>query len=288
MTNPLFTDKFIAFVDVLGFKGLVQAAEAGTGMPLSELLAALKYLGTAEDQRRYEVHGPMVCPGTPHLQPDLNFRLTQVSDCVIVSAEVSPCGVINLIGHCWAAVIQLLSKGIMCRGYITRGAVYHVDGQFIGSGYMNAYAHERQVAAFKRRAEERGTPFVEVDPEVCEYIAAQDSKCVKEFFFSRYVASDGTVTALFPFQQLAPSWMFEPKSDGMRERQLIGNWRTLIGNLRQRVLDLVDRSNPDAVTKAEHYVAALDRQLHVCGRADYMLDLLYGPSRRRTKSACRL
>jgi hypothetical protein len=143
---------------------------------------------------------------------------------------------------------------------------------------MKAYRREREVEAFKRRADERGTPFVEVDPVVCEYITEQGDECVRESF-TRYVASDGNVTALFPFQQLYPKFFFDFGSDGKRERQLIESTRVLIGNLKRSVLKLVDRSNPDAVTKSEQYVAALDHQLEICDRADFIMDRLFHRSR---------
>jgi hypothetical protein len=38
MTDIDFNEKFIGFVDILGFKNLVEAAENRTGMPLSSLL----------------------------------------------------------------------------------------------------------------------------------------------------------------------------------------------------------------------------------------------------------
>lgn len=144
MSDPKFRDKFIGYVDILGWKVLVNAAESGTGMPLTSLLETLKVLGTREDWEQIEKNGPMICPQSTCVQRNLDFKLTQISDCVVVSSEVSPAGVINLIGHCWGAVIQLLTKGIMCRGYITRGLIYHTDAQFIGSGYQEAYRNEDQ------------------------------------------------------------------------------------------------------------------------------------------------
>lgn len=176
----------------------MKAAEARTGMPLTELIEAIKELGSPEDQKKIQKSGPMTCPGSAYVQRDLDFRLTQISDCVIVSSEVSPAGVINLVNHCWGAVIQLLTKGIMCQGYIIRGSVYHTDTQIIGSGYQEACRKEALVSAFKREADERGTPFVEVDQVVCDYVADYGDRCVKDMF-SRMVKEDGKVTALFPF-----------------------------------------------------------------------------------------
>jgi hypothetical protein len=114
---------------------------------------------------------------------------------------VSPAGVINLVNHCWGAAIMLLTKGVMVRGYITRGRIYHEGSEFYGTGYHEAYQREAGVTAFKQEADEKGTPFVEVDPEVCAYVRDQTDECVREMF-GRFTKHDGEVTALFPFKRL--------------------------------------------------------------------------------------
>ena len=119
-----FKEKIIAFVDVLGFKKLVIDAEQGVGQPLPDILSFLKLLGTGAERARFDNYGPTCCPCAPFLEKNLDFRVTQISDCVVVSAEVSPAGVINVVSHCWGAVIELLNRGIMCRGYIKRGSLY--------------------------------------------------------------------------------------------------------------------------------------------------------------------
>ena len=287
MNNIEFKDKFIGFVDILGFKGLVEAAEEGIGISLVELLEMAQELGKPEDRLEYENYGPITCPESRKVQRHLDFRLTQISDCVVLSTEVSPAGAINLVKHCWGAVIKLLTKGIMCRGYITRGSLYHTDTQIIGTGYQEAYRKESLVTAFKREADERGTPFVEVDPVVCDYVRDHGDKCVKEMF-SRFIKEDGTVTALFPFQRLQHSFIIGDwlghKFDPEEERQSNKNLRSMIENMKERVKALVDSSKSDAVSKAEHYIAALDDQLDVCKKTDEMIDML-GSSfpRRRTK-----
>jgi hypothetical protein len=276
MDNIQFKDKFIGYVDIIGFKKMVEAAEAGTGMPLGELVDNLKNLGAPDDRKHFEKHGPTICPQSNFVQPDLDFRVTQISDCVIVSSEISPAGVINLVNHCWGAVIKLLTKGIMCRGYITRGKIYHTDTQFIGSGYQNAISKEGEVAAFKRKADEGGTPFVEVDQEVCNYVEDHGDWCVKEMF-SRHVKGDGVVMALFPFKRLAHSSVIGHEFDPEKEKRSNKNARLWINKLKESVMTLVDQTNPSAVSKAEHYIAALDAQLEICKRTDEMIDLLNSP-----------
>ena len=38
--------------------------------------------------------------------------------------------------------MRLLGDGIMLRGYLKRGNIYHDDQTFIGSGYADAYKRE--------------------------------------------------------------------------------------------------------------------------------------------------
>lgn len=61
----MFEDKFIAFIDVLGFKGMVASSEAGTGMELPELLELLKKLGDGSERVQFDKYGPTCCPMAP-------------------------------------------------------------------------------------------------------------------------------------------------------------------------------------------------------------------------------
>ena len=45
-----FKEKFIAFIDILGFKRLVEDAEAGKGLPLTQLTKLLESFGSAEER----------------------------------------------------------------------------------------------------------------------------------------------------------------------------------------------------------------------------------------------
>lgn len=265
-----FTDKFVAFVDILGFRQLVTDAEQGKGLPLPDLLKLLEHLGTGKERARFDKYGPTCCPCAPRIEKNLDFRVTQISDCAIVSAEVSPAAAINVVSHCWGAVIELMNKGIMCRGYIKRGNVFHTDAQVMGSGYQNAYEAESRVSAFKREADERGTPYVEVDPEVSDYIAAQPDTCVKEMF-GRMTKCDVDTVALFPFKRLQHSFTvagFGQKFDPDRERISNQNLRENIARMKEQVWSFVDQSNASALSKASHYIAALEAQMEACDRTD--------------------
>lgn len=271
-----YKDKFVGFVDILGFKTLVEASESGGGMPLSNLLALAGKLGARGGGEVRAGRG--ICPQSASIAPDLDFRVTQISDCVVVSAEVSPSGVIHLIEHCWDAVFELLQEGVMCRGYVTRGRIFHTNDQVIGSGYQRAVDKEKTVAVFRHEADERGTPYVEVDRSVMAYIEQSDP-CVREMS-SRMIRSDGEMNALFPFKRLAHQFIIAGWGipfDAERERRSNDNIRRMLQRTRERVLSMVHGAGEKAAQKAGHYVAALDAQLAICDKTDAFIATLAAP-----------
>jgi hypothetical protein len=276
-----FKDKFIAFIDILGFKQLVENAETGSGLTIAEIKELFGTLGSPDARQNFEIYGPTCCPDSQRIERHLDFRVSQVSDCAIVSSEISPAGVINLISHCWGSVIKLLPKGIMCRGYIGRGRIYHSEKDFIGTGYQSAIEAEKQVSVFKRTADERGTPFVEIDRAVCDYVADCEDACVQEMFM-RMTEGDGESVALFPFKRLSHSFIIggfgSPPFDPDKEKKSNDNLRKWILEFIQSVESLVDASNHDAVRKSEHYIHALKVQLDKCDQTDAMIDKLCMPA----------
>jgi hypothetical protein len=175
---------------------------------------------------------------------------------------------INLVHHFRGTVIRFLECGTLCVGYITRGRIYHTDHQVMGTGYQHAY----------RTAEERATPFVEIDETVTAYV--QDCDATVKEMFHRYVKEDGGLTVLFPFQRIAHSFVITgfDKLDVDRERRENNKVRQLIDDLKVLIMTYVDKNNPRAVLKAEHYLAALEAQRDVCDKTDEFLHLFSTPA----------
>lgn len=207
-------DKFIAFVDILGFSDLVEAAERNGGGDFSRLLELAQVLGSPADANRFRQSGPKICPHSGYVARDLDFQVTQIADCVVVSAEVSPAAIMNLAHYCFGISVKLLSKGALCRGVVTRGNIHHSEGQFIGTGYMRAYRDERHVAFLRTEKTEKGTPFIQVDDAIAEYVRDETDECVRKMF-ARITRSDGTYTAIYPFGVLsnAPAAFIGPDFD---------------------------------------------------------------------------
>jgi hypothetical protein len=264
-------DKFIAFVDLIGFSALVKAEE-DAGRDFSRPLKLTKLLGSSEEK-----FFPSLCPNSRRVSSDIDLKLTQISDCVVVSVEASQAGVINLIHYCHFTALKLLAEGALCRGYVTRGNIHHEDRQFIGTGYQYAVANEKWVAFMRADADEKGTPFIQVDNTVLGYVATEGDPCVKKMF-DRMVRSDGTYTAVYPFGVLSQTigsvvgldfnpWFWKEqlqKSIGYRRKDLA-------------VFEEAELSVPgeSAKRKIRHYKRGLEEaieQLRVRGEAlDHMI-----------------
>ncbi len=279
------TEKFIGFFDIVGFKSLMARADAGNGMTHSELFEIVKLLGSDKDRAERVKYGSKICPHAPFMQRDVDFHITQQFDCAVVSTEISPAGAINVISHCWTACLELLSKGLMCRGYIKRGLVYHTEKDVFGPGHVDVVENERQVSFFKGDSDKSGTPFIEVDKTVVDYIATQPDACVKEMT-GRMLRTDGGLTAIFPVKRLNHSFMIGgfgmPKFDPEKEKKSLNNVREWIRRMKRDVESYIDPDNESAVTKGGHYIRMLDQQLLACDETERAIDMLSQPFPGRT------
>ena len=280
MSELQYTEKFIAFFDVLGWTSLVRASDKGCGLSLGELCEIMDELGKPADREHFEKYGPTTCPQAPRIRKDMDFCITRLSDSALISAEVSPAGLINLVFHCYTACFKLLSKGVMCRGYIKRGRIYHTSEYQVGVGISDVVALEKQVPIFKKDADEHGTPFIEIDMDVDKYVSNQPDECVKEMF-SRLVKKKGDLAAVFPFKRLDPSIFFGPRLgqrlNPERECEPVNVVRGWIQRMKEHVQHNVDWSNESARQKGKQYIRMLDAQLVVCYQMDDAINLLAQP-----------
>ncbi|MEE3435150.1 MAG: hypothetical protein VZQ47_06310 [Treponema sp.] len=265
-----YTEKFVAFIDILGFKNMV-ASSSATGKPSIEELENLQsILRNEQDQRFYKISGAEIAPCSKHIQEDLNFVVSQVSDSVIVSAEISPAGIINLIKFCWKIVFLLLEKGILCRGYIVKGNIYHEGNQFLGLGYNDAYTHESKVT-FRKKNEEKAPPFVEIDPTICEYIEKETDDVVRRMF-ERFTKTEDGLTAIFPFQLI---YSQDVMSDSAKESN--NNVRKRLLFYKEKILENTKDDDDFVIQKINHYIRALDKQLEFCEKLDRDIDIMNMP-----------
>lgn len=252
----------------------MESAEQDDDLSLRQLLDFAAALEARSHSESIPYYGPMICPESQHIARDLDYRVTQISGCAVVSAEVSPAGVINLIKHTYSPALKLLTEGVMVRGYITRGNIFHEGNKFPGTGYHRALKGEKRVKAFQASPDEIGTPFIEIDPEVVDYIKECDDQCVKTMF-EHMTRSEGDVTVIFPFQSFSRSNDFHgDMNKSKRNLEVIRSW---IHDARKKVESFAPSSDPDAARKSKYYLKLLDDESAKCDIFEEDLNLLQRP-----------
>ena len=276
-----FHEKFIAFVDILGFKAMVEAVEEKKALELSALLEYCSVLSQSAHVQDIAEYGPVICPHSKCNSRDLDYEVTQVSDCAVVSTEVSPAGLINLLQHVSACSRKLLASGVMLRGYVSRGNIYHKGNQIVGTGYQELLAKEREVKAFRSSQDKSATPFVEIDPAVVKYVGEETDSCVKEVFAEICTVDMNGIAAVFPFRFLG-----DLAASNIRNRDAC---RRGLGVIRKWITDFLERlelrspsSHEKANQKSKYYRRFLREQLDNCNQMERLMEPESFPAHRFT------
>ncbi len=276
-TEALLQDKFVAFVDILGFESKVDSLEEGEGPGLSDLLELCSKLSQKSHVDGITEYGPVICPASRYTSRGLDYEVTQVSDCAVISAEVSPAGIINLLQHVSACVFGLLTRGVMVRGYVTRGAIYHRENQFIGKGYQHAFQKEKQVSAFRLSTDSTSTPFVEIDADVVKYIKEETDQCVREIFKRLTKEDDNGIAVVFPFYKLS-NLAGQNIGDEEKCRESLKVVRKWIADFLEKLNAQSPSSDTRANSKAVYYRNFLKEQLEECDQIEELLHTLKQPA----------
>lgn len=187
-----YDEKFLAFVDILGFKGLVE--ESANNDDAAPIARMINRLGSDDDIALYGEHGAEICPDAPKNSENLSLCITQISDCAIVSAELSPAGAINIVNYCRKIAERLLLREcVLCQGYLTKGKVYHQGKDFFGPAYQKAIDGEKNAAAIEWHDGILGTPFIEVDHAVSSYLSVHGDECCREQFSKMTIPRDNYI-----------------------------------------------------------------------------------------------
>lgn len=144
-----YEDRYCLFLDILGFQSLVESsAKLNKGdteiKSLNSLIAALKEI---EEGVKYkdsvEVSGKM---------KPTSRKVTQFSDSVIISYkkdEPYSAGITSIIMDVHRLQLEMTTRGILLRGAITVGPLFHDDSFVLGPALNEAVALEK-LAAYPR------------------------------------------------------------------------------------------------------------------------------------------
>jgi len=128
-----YKNSYISFIDILGFKGLVQ-----------------------DERNNYKIAGPFMA-----LQDLFNMHngngsaqklsLALISDTIVFSADAEIPNIIeNVISITVCTIREYWEEGILLRGAITHGKLFHEGNIVFGPALVDAYMLERESAIYPR------------------------------------------------------------------------------------------------------------------------------------------
>lgn len=117
------SDRYVAFMDLLGFKDEIRDAEKSANWVKVE--TALEIIRTT------------LCN-----IPMVDMRFTYFSDCLYISSNASEIGLICLLQSIEELTLNLLYEDVFVRGGLTRGSVCHSDHHIYGTAVIKAYEME--------------------------------------------------------------------------------------------------------------------------------------------------
>jgi hypothetical protein len=153
MSTVKFQQRYIAFVDILGFTNIVSrmSEEGHLFVTIRDSLKSLDLHSRRFREYRRRLNDKrtrIVQKGIAPLLPNItDLQMTAFSDCYVIS-EIAPAW------HVLAAVqtlgASLLKKGILTRGAVVYGDAYHKGRVLFGPEIVEAYKLESEVAKYPR------------------------------------------------------------------------------------------------------------------------------------------
>jgi hypothetical protein len=130
-----YIDRYCAFIDILGFRGLVRNLDTD-----SSRFETLRVLLS-------KIHAP---PNPATKAWHIDFRAQSISDAVAISTLVQDTALIHLLIAIENLAIELLKEGYLIRGALVKGKLYHDDQMVFGEALLRAYELETTTVRFPR------------------------------------------------------------------------------------------------------------------------------------------
>ncbi len=150
-----YKKKFVAFVDILGFKNLVANIESKANTHESDFRKVESILNYLDDESK-ESNGQHDLPvyektDVGYIERELgNPVITYVSDCVVISTDGTFDGFKSLCNKITKFSTDIATDGIFLRGAIVYGDLFHNGRILFGSAYQRAYELESTTAIYPR------------------------------------------------------------------------------------------------------------------------------------------
>ena len=131
-----FKDKAVLFIDILGFRELIRSPAIK-----DKLLDILTGFHTQHER---------FASGYIKIISDAEFEFCSFSDCIVASCEVKDNSIKVLGNYASGLQYQLMLEGILSRGGIAFGDLFHKKNVIIGQAMIDAYEMEAELAFYPR------------------------------------------------------------------------------------------------------------------------------------------
>jgi hypothetical protein len=135
--QAIYSERYVAFVDILGFSSIVRGSVQSTAQA-TKLVGILNKIANRADP-----------PGI-ELGPGDDFKAQSFSDCTVLSENASDQGLLHLLDVLTFFALDLMANGILVRGGLAKGTLYHTERVVFGPALLDAYALESTIAKFPR------------------------------------------------------------------------------------------------------------------------------------------
>lgn len=183
-----YEERYVAFVDILGFRSLVRESETNRTR-FEQLLGVLDSLATnrrlseaisrGASNRLGAAFSPLI--GNPEISGLIArpIHVSMFSDSIVVSTPPSYPGLVANLKIVTALALQILELGALTRGGLVKGLVCQGEDYLFGPAVVMAYDLERTVAKY---------PRIIVGDEVMASI--RDDVLSSEYHLSEYIRPD--------------------------------------------------------------------------------------------------
>jgi hypothetical protein len=135
--DDTYKERYCAYVDILGFRGLLSKLHDGSRevRVLRNLLTKIHEPFQGDAENRYG---------------NGDFRAQSISDAVAISTAVNTDGLLHLFYVLEGLTIDLLFEGYFTRGAIVKGRLYHDAKMVFGDALVDAFHLESEVVRYPR------------------------------------------------------------------------------------------------------------------------------------------
>ena len=160
-----FSEKVVAFLDILGFENLIAMAEQ-----LDNPIELIQYIDKAFTEEF----------STSHLHRE-QFKVKLFSDCISISTEPSPPNLLMLIRITASIQRNLAQKGITLRGAIACGKHFENENMIFSKALVIAHLLEKKFAVY---------PRVLIHSEIFNYLLNEQIIEHKSKYGTTFISSD--------------------------------------------------------------------------------------------------